>query len=312
MITEADATVDVRVVAAAEPDPMLRETFLGGISAPVYADPAEALAAHPADVAVVCGVYSERAAHVTGCLERGMAVLVDKPMCTDLDQLAAIERAAASAAAPLAIMFDKRFYPETRALVELVQSGEIGEVVFVNSTGPHKLLRPSRPEWFLQRETYGGIAGDLPVHDIDILLQLTGLQHGSVAAVTGNRTVPERPTFEDHVNLLIAAGPAQAAIDATWLQPEAADVHGHYRMRVVGTEGTAEVDWARHRVTVTTHRAAERTVQLPDAVRPVQFFFDALREGQAPAVTAEEAIRVTRIARAAQDSADHDGAWRTF
>src|SRR5690625_3304508 len=122
VITEGDATRDVRIVAAAEPDPDLRKTFLGDLAAPVYADPAEALATHPADVAVVCGVYSERAAHVTACLGRGMAVLVDKPMCTDLDQLAAIERAAATASAPLAIMFDKRFYPETRALVELVRS----------------------------------------------------------------------------------------------------------------------------------------------------------------------------------------------
>jgi predicted dehydrogenase len=309
---EADACADVNVVAAAEPDPAARARFLGDLTVPVYDNPYVALDAHPADVAVVCGVYSQRAELVVAALERGLAVLVDKPMATDLEQLAAIERSVAAASAPLSIMFDKRFYPETRALQGLVEAGEIGEVVRVSSTGPHKLLRASRPDWFFERTTYGGIAADLPVHDIDILIRLTGLTEGKIAAVTGNRTVPDHPGFEDHVDLLIASDVVQAAIDATWLQPAAAAVHGHYRMQVIGSEGTAEVDWARHLVTVTTHSAAERTVALPAPVRPVQFFFDALRSGQTPAVTAEQSIQVSRIALAAQHSADHGGAWNTF
>jgi predicted dehydrogenase len=261
---------------------------------------------------VICGVYGERAPLVTDCLDRGMAVLADKPLCTDLDQLAAIERAAADASAPLAIMFDKRYYPETRALREVITAGEIGEVVYVSSTGPHKLLKSSRPDWFFERQGYGGIANDLPVHDIDILIQLTGMSHGKVAALTANRAVHDHPGFQDHVSMIIDSPGVQATIDASWLQPEAADVHGHYRMRIVGTAGSAELDWARHLLTVTTHRAPERTVDLPPPVRPVQFFFDALRAGETPSVTTEEAIRATRIALLAQDSADHDGAWRTF
>jgi predicted dehydrogenase len=312
VLAEAAAVPDLRIVAAAEPDAAARERFLGHVAGPVYRDPARALADHPADVAVICGVYSDRAELVVGCLRRGMAVLVDKPMCTDRDQLRAIETAAFGTSAPLAVMFDKRFYPETRAVQMIVDTGELGEVVQLSSTGPHKLLRPTRPDWFFRRRTYGGIANDLPVHDIDILLRLTGIEHGSVAALTGNRSVPEHESFEDHVTLMINSDGLQATIDANWLQPEAAAVHGHYRMRLIGTEGSADLDWAEHVLKITTHHTAERIVELPDPLRPVQFFFDALRAGQPPAVTTAESILATRIALTAQLSADHDGAWEAF
>ncbi|SDT04257.1 Gfo/Idh/MocA family protein [Microlunatus soli] len=312
LLTEAAATADVRVVAAAEPDPVARERFLRAVQAPVYADPDRALAEHPAAVGVVCGVYSRRAELVIDCLQRGMSVLVDKPMCTGLDQLRAIERAAAESAGSLAIMFDKRFYPETLALTEVVHSGELGDLVQLSSTGPHKLLQPTRPDWFFSRHGYGGIANDLPVHDIDILLRLTDATSGRVAAITGNHSVTDHPEFADQVGLIIDTGGLLAMIDANWLQPDAAAVHGDYRMRIVGTEGTADVDWPRHRVTVTTRNTPERTLELATPTRPVQFYFDALRTGEQPAVTTAQSILATRIALTAQLSADNDGAWKTF
>lgn len=312
VLTEVAASADLRIVAAADPDGQARVRFLSGQTMPLYDDPLLALECHPAAVGVICGVYSQRADLVVACLERGMAVLTDKPLCTDFDQLYAIERAAASATGPLAIMFDKRFYPETRALTGLVADGHLGDIVEVDSTGPHKLVQDNRPGWFFDRARYGGIANDLPVHDIDILLQLVGPTDGRVSALSGNRLLPDRLGFDDHVVLLIDLPGVQSVIDANWLQPEAADVHGQYQMRVIGTDGTAAVDWARHRVTITTHHTAEQFVDLPQPVRPVQFFFDAIRADRLPAVTTEESLRVTRIALTAQRSADHDGTWYSF
>lgn len=312
VLAEVAASSDLRIVAAAEPDSGARTRFLSGLQVPVYDDPLLALKSHPATVGVLGGVYGQRAEFVVACLKRGMAVLADKPLCTSLDQLDAIERAAATAPAPLALMFDKRFYPETRALTGLVADGRLGDIVQVNSTGPHKLLRESRPDWFFERVGYGGIANDLPVHDIDILLQLVGPSRGRVSALSGNRLLPERPEFHDHVVVLIDLPGVQAVIDANWLQPQAADVHGHYRMRVIGTNGTAEVDWVRHLVTVTTHQSPEQVVDLGAPARPVQFFFDAIRAGRSPDVSTEESLRATRIALTAQRSADHNGAWHSF
>lgn len=313
LLQEVAASSDLRIVAAAEPDESARESLRAkaiealGEELAVSEDLDATLTQTDAGVAVMCGVYAERADLVVAALDRGMAVLADKPLCTDLDQLERIEAALARASGPLSVMFDKRFYPETVALMDLVAGGDLGELAMVASTGPHKLLMKTRPDWFFRRDSYGGIATDLPVHDIDILLRLTGATTGQVSALTGNYALPEEPGFEDHVAVLLRAGRTSATIDANWLQPAASDVHGHYRMRVVGTSGTAEVDWAYCGVTVTTHDTPRHDVALPPRPRPVQFFFDALREGRRPDVTADEALLATRVALLAQQSADDGG-----
>ena len=181
-------------------------------------------------------------------------------------------------------MFEKRFYPATLALRRLLAAGVLGSIAMVASTGPHKLDRPTRPAWFLDPATYGGIAGDLPIHDIDLVLDLVGEQQGAipcgtVSAHIGNARADDHPGFDDHVALLLRAGEVPATIEANWLGPEAANVHGHYRMRVTGTLGTAEIDWAYHRLTVTTHDRETWDEPLGPARRPAQYFFDALSAG---------------------------------
>src|SRR5690606_26439043 len=123
---------------------------------------------HEVDVALVAGVYTRRADAVVAALGAGAHVLADKPLCTSLDQLAAAERAAADSGRHVSVVLEKRFYPATLALRRLLADGVLGEPALVASTGPHKLRQRSRPAWFLQRGGYGGIAADLPVHDIDL------------------------------------------------------------------------------------------------------------------------------------------------
>lgn len=257
LLAEVAATSDLTVVAAADPDRANRSTLLAGPVAPVLDDARAALDAHPAQVAVLCGIYGARADLVVECLNRGMAVLADKPLCTSLDQLTMISNTLAASSGSLSVIFDKRLTPETRALVDLVDAGELGDLAMVASTGPHKLLRHCCPEWFFSRAGDGGIANDLPVHDIDILLQLTHARSGRVSALTGNRALPELTEFDDHVAVLLQVAPDPDAAPRLFTaaddrrQLAAATGIGrarHYRMRVIGTRGAAKlVDWGLRR-----------------------------------------------------------------
>ncbi|HEY6737865.1 MAG TPA: Gfo/Idh/MocA family oxidoreductase [Actinopolymorphaceae bacterium] len=312
VLTEARETDDVEIVAAAEPDPGMRETFLSGMPFPVSEDPIRLLDETEIDVAVVCGIYADRAAVAAECLRRGVTVLADKPLCTTWEQFEDVRAAAKESGAHLATMFDKRFYPESVAARRLLDDGTLGALVMVTSSAPHKLLRNRRPEWFFRRETYGSIAADLTTHDIDIVLTLTGATSGTVSALTGRSRVEGLSEFDDHVALLLRAGDVPAAITASWLQPDASEHHGDYRMTLVGTEGTAEIDWAVGHVTVTTHGRQTWQEPLPARTRPVQFFFDALRAGCTPDVTTQDTLRATEIALLAQRSADHGGSQEVF
>ena len=316
-LTEVGQRDELELVAASEPDPQLRERFLAGISAPLYDTPHQLLDVHDVDVALIAGVYSERAEAAIAALRAGAHVLADKPLCTSLEQLESIREAVEESGRHVSIVFEKRFYPATLALRRLLAAGVLGSIAMVASTGPHKLVQPTRPAWFLDPATYGGIAGDLPIHDIDLVLDLVGEQQGAipcgtVSAHIGNARADDHPGFDDHVALLLRAGEVPATIEANWLGPEAADVHGHYRMRVTGTLGTAEIDWAYHRLTVTTHDREIWDEPLGPARRPAQYFFDALSAGEQPEITTAASLLATEVALKAQLSAEHGGAPQRF
>lgn len=309
VLDEVAARPDVELVAAAEADPAMRAAFLSGLGGvPVLERVDDLLAAHDVDVALVAGVYGERAAAVLAALDAGAHVLADKPLCTTPADLDRIERRAAETGRHVSVVLEKRLSPVTVAARGLLADGTLGELALVASTGPHKLDLPARPEWFLRRRTYGGVAGDLPVHDIDLALVLSGATEGTVSALTGNARRADHPDLDDHVAVLLRAGGVAATIEASWLGPQASDVHGHYRMRLTGSEGTAELDWVYGTLHVETHRRARHTVGLPAPVRPAAYFFDALEAGHEPVITTAQSLRATRVALLAQVSADQDGA----
>lgn len=312
-LDEVAARPELELVAVCEPDEQLRSTYLpSGLVAPVYDSAADLFDAQDVDVALVAGIYSRRGADTRLALEAGAHVLADKPLCTSLSELDEIAAAAERSGRYVSVVFEKRFYPPTLAASRLLADGVLGELALVASTGPHKLNLPSRPPWFLSRAGYGGIANDLPVHDIDLVLSLTGAQQGTVSALTGNARPADHPEFDDHVAVLLHAGGVSATMEADWLSPQAADVHGHYRMRLTGSEGTAELDWAYNTVAVATHDRAPWQEPLGEPRRPAAYFFDALAAGVEPEVGTAASLLATRVALLAQRSADSGGLPETF
>lgn len=305
IIEEARLRPEVRLVAIAEPDPAIRERYSSGLAVPGYADHRDMLGAAGPDVLGVGAVYGDRGAIVRDALLAGVDVLADKPLCTTLADLDAIERAWRESGRYLSVAFEKRFYPPTIAAARLVAEGELGELVMVSSSAPHKLTRRRRPDWMFDRARYGGILNDLAVHDIDLLLRFTGAVGGTLTAFAGNRANADLPGFEDHGMIALRSGDGVlASIEVSWLSPEAASYHGDYRMRLVGTNGTAELLWKDDVLAVATHARAPWLEPLPGRLRPAEDFFDALASGRPPAVSAQDALAATRVGLVAQLSAD--------
>lgn len=298
---------DLQLVAVAEPDEAMRERFLHDQPVPVYASVDELVDRHQFDVAIVAGIYGQRGEAVLAALSANAHVFADKPLCTTLGHVEQIDAAAKKFGRHVSVMFTKRFTPATIAAERLINHGVLGDLALVASTGPHKLTQRSRPDWFFDRRDYGGIAADLPAHDIDLVLHLTGATSGTVSAMTGNARPVDHPDFDDHVAMLLHTNTVLATIEASWLAPEAALVPGHYRMRLTGSLGTAEIDWAHNSLTVATHDRATWTEPLSDTRSVYARYFDSLLAGQSPEITTTAALAATKISLLAQQSADEGG-----
>jgi len=314
IIDEARLRSDVDLVAIAEPDPQIRARYAASLGVKGYADHRDLLAAARVDVLGVGAVYGQRGRIVADALRAGVHVLADKPLCTTLADLDAIERAWRDSDRWLSVAFEKRFYPPTIAATRLMAAGELGELAMISATAPHKLTRQRRPDWMFDRSRYGGILNDLAVHDIDLLLHFAGLsgepgfagaRRGTLWAFTGNRANADRPGFEDHGMVTLRTDDdLLSSLQVSWLSPEAADYHGDYRMRLVGTRGTAELLWKDDVLTVATHTRPPRLEPLPPRLRPAEDFFDALLSGRPPAVSALDSLAATRVGLLAQRAAD--------
>ncbi|EJN15182.1 putative dehydrogenase [Bradyrhizobium sp. YR681] len=307
VLAEVAARTDVRVVAVADHDAARRVELERRTGAPGYADANALLDAHPIRAAAIFTEFGLRAPIVAKLLRRGIFAIADKPMAVTLAQLATIEEALGGRNL-LTLLLEKRFYPVTLALRAIIDSGELGDVVSITATGPHKLIPSRRPAWMFEPATYGGILADLTVHDIDLALWLTGYSSGTVSGWVSPTPAAGTTGFPALGRAILACdGGPQFAIDVDWIQPEASPRHGDYAMRISGTKGRADVLFAENRLLVETATKTRREVDLPAGRSPAAFAFDHLVRGDTLQIPSADALRATRIAILAQESAANGG-----
>jgi predicted dehydrogenase len=104
-------------------------------------------------------------------LDRGCAVLCEKPMAGTIGDAEAMAAAAARTKHPLAIGLYRRFFRGAQAIKDLVEAKTLGPVVSfeVEEGGPFRWEAAS--DSFFKREfTPGGVLYDTGVHTLDLLL----------------------------------------------------------------------------------------------------------------------------------------------
>jgi predicted dehydrogenase len=139
----------------------------------------------------VCSETSRHARLVEAAAGRGMAVLCEKPLGTDLDDCQRIVRAVEDHGIFFMQSFPKRFDPATHRLLRAVQEGELGRITLARIRHGHFYgLQPDfRERWYVRRELAGGGALlDEGVHAADLLGLLFGIPQ-SVAAEVSNDTL---------------------------------------------------------------------------------------------------------------------------
>ncbi|KIG03689.1 oxidoreductase domain protein [Burkholderia sp. MR1] len=132
-------------------------------------------------------VATPNATHVEAglaCIERGMAVLIEKPIADTVEQARILVDAAAQARVPLLVGHHRRHSPILRRAREIVASGRIGRAVSANALATFYKPDPYFDiDW--RRKAGGGPVLINLIHDIDMMRFLLG-EIVEVQALTSN------------------------------------------------------------------------------------------------------------------------------
>lgn len=246
-------------------------------------------------------------------MKHGKDYMVDKPGIITLAQLADVRKVQRETGRIYSIMFSERF--ENKATVkagELVKSGAIGQVVQTIGLGPHRMNIPSRPDWFFDKQYYGGIICDIASHQCDQFLFFTQSTSAEVvAAQTGNVHFPQYPNFEDFGDLMVKGNGGTGYIRVDWFTPDGLKSWGDGRLTILGTDGFIEIrknidiggrEGGNHLFLV--DQKETRYINCEDVELPygAQLIHDILNRTET-AMTQEHCFLATELALKAQETA---------
>lgn len=230
---------------AYDPDPKKLEAFLRRYPMAKAASSEEEVLSDPEIklVAAAC-VTSERAALGIRVMKSGKDYFVDKAPLTTLEQLAEVRQTVAETGQKYMVCYSERLQNEAAIYAgNLIENGEIGRVIQVIGTGPHRLSAPTRPDWFFIKKYYGGILCDIGSHQIEQFLHFTGAKSARIVnAKIGNYNHPEYPELDDFGDAtLVADNGATAYFRVDWFTPDGLGTWGDGRTIILGTEGYIEL-----------------------------------------------------------------------
>ncbi len=228
-----------------DPDPQKVAAFAGkhpGVQAAasyeqILDDPEVRLVA---SAAVPC----ERAGIGFRAMDAGKDYFTDKSPFTTLDQLEVARTRVAETGRKYMVYYSERLHNEAGMKAgKLIADGAVGRVLQVVNLAPHRLGKGARPDWFFNKEKYGGIITDIGSHQFEQFLAYTGARDAEVNfARVANFNHPDTPGLEDFGEASLAAdNGASFYCRMDWFTPEGSPVWGDGRTFVVGTDGTLEV-----------------------------------------------------------------------
>ncbi len=267
-----------------------------------------------ADLALISAIPADRASIAINAIRNGMDVMSDKPGCTTLQQLDEIRAAVSESGRIWSVNFSERFeVPAVTVADRLVKEGAIGRVVHTTGLGPHRLNRATRPDWFFDRQRYGGIITDIASHQIDQFLHFTDSHDAEISlAHVGNFANPKDSGLQDFGEVALRSENGSGYIRVDWFTPDALPTWGDGRLTLLGTEGYIELrkyvdvggeGGTDHLVLVNGERCEK--LNASDAGLPYfQHLANDIRNRTETAMTQDHCFKVMELALRAQELAE--------
>ncbi|KRE82532.1 oxidoreductase [Paenibacillus sp. Soil766] len=177
-------------------------------------------------------------------MDSGKDYFTDKAPFTTLEQLEAARAKVAETGQKYAVYYSERLHVESAIYAgQLIEQGAIGRVHQVIGLGPHRISLSSRPDWFFEKEKFGGILCDIGSHQIEQFLYFTGAKDAKVVhSKVANYNYPQYPNFEDFGDAtLVGDNGATGYFRVDWMTPDGLSTWGDGRMTILGSDGYIEL-----------------------------------------------------------------------
>ena len=171
---------DVEIVALADIIPGKAEKFAAdnGIeNARIYSSDRELIDNEKdIDAVSVCTYNRQHAPCTIYGLEHGVNVLLEKPMCVTLEEAVEICKAEKKSGKVLSIGFQPRFDENMKMVKKVVESGELGQVYYIQTGGGRRKGIPTPyGTSFIEDKTAGiGALADIGCYSLDMVLNAIG------------------------------------------------------------------------------------------------------------------------------------------
>jgi predicted dehydrogenase len=308
-----DRLPDLELVAIQDPDPKLAAQVAEGKhggGARRYSDWRELLNRETLDMVGVCGANGERAEIIIECAKRKIHIVAEKPLAITVADLDRVRQAVAQSSIHLTMLIEMRFESRYRAMKQIVDSGEIGEVAQIAAQKSYKL--GERAEWMRKRATYGGTVPFIGIHMVDLMRFTSRRELVEAVSFQGRVGHAELRDMENTTATIFQLdNRGTAALHMDYLRPDTAPSWGDDRLRLAGTRGVVEYQAATGVTLVTGERAPREIRNLPPDGSLFLDFLESVYHGVPAGLSLTDIYRVNEIVLAARESADRHQIVRT-
>jgi predicted dehydrogenase len=145
-----------RLVACADIDVGRAEILAKGSEAQVFLDWRELVLLPEVDVVVIATLHNSLAAITLGASEAGKHILVEKPAARSASELEPVMVAALEKGVKVHVGFNHRYHRSLRKAKEIIDSGALGELMFIRARYGHGGRVGYDKEWRAKPELSGG------------------------------------------------------------------------------------------------------------------------------------------------------------
>ncbi|MCC6445048.1 MAG: Gfo/Idh/MocA family oxidoreductase [Armatimonadetes bacterium] len=290
------AKVDgLTLAAVCDSDPAKAQKAGETHGVPFYTSHQEMLEKESLDAVDICTPPAFHYQAAMDAIDKGCAVLCEKPMAVSVEQGKAMVEAAARKGVFLMAAFCHRFHEPVALAKAAIESGKLGKVVSFRNRFAGKFAGVENT-WFSKKEiSGGGNFMDTTVHSIDLFRFLTGEVVNVVAKAS--TSIPGISVEDTGVMLLESENGTIGTLECSWLTPNSENI-----VEIYGDRGTAIVDYNRGGVRI--KGADDADWGQPELTLPewdhrfhleIQHFGDVLNGKASPKVSGFDGLRAIEI-----------------